>query len=777
VAILSNGKARRISTGDQRLDTISTRDDECDPFGRKRNGDAPQTRSTYLGDVTGGTSAYRWTMGLGGEPDLSKPYFQHPWVYACVSALSRAASSVPARLDRRLASGEYEQDVSAALSVSLGMPNPLQSQRKFFRSICTSQMLYGETFIILLKRDEEGRMVPVRSVGGSGMMAKIEQPEEFWPVRGDLADAIIDPKTKLPSAWRFSTGGGYVDYPAYSIVQIAEVNPYSPAGLRGAGPMQAAYRTASKDFIIDRYDEALLTNGGSPGGVLSVDGPLTDADQRAIREAWQEAHGRPESHRKTAVLPQGTEYKEIGMSPQAMEHEKLREWDRQTILSIFGVPPVVLGLETINYATAREQNRIFWETSVLPYLDFLKDELQHKLVNRINSPDAELRLDFDITGVSALREDMTAKVDRALKIYTEGNRSFNESARLSGWDITEEELVGGDERWVPSSQIPAEVGAQQTLDTATAPPREAPEQERDLAEVGREVEEELPESGIEWPSVIDTEEKRDAYWKTYTEQEEEVIEVVHKRTYRVYRDLLLSVRKTLKAIAGKKDVSSQIETKAFTDAELERLLKINVQEWGALLAQEIAPQLKLSQVAAAGGVAAEIGARATITSVTDPFIVEFYKDYPVYLAEGATTTLARDVKKAILKALLDEDLGTVSSLSEAIRVALEPTLSSVDQTIRKLNARAARIARTETIKANNGARVQEMRLDGVKRHTWLSSRDSGVRDAHKPGVGLDGVTVKVGEPFAPGLRFPGDGRAAAAQVVNCRCTTVPVLKE
>ena len=112
------------------------------------------------------------------------------------------------------------------------------------------------------------------------------------------------------------------------------------------------------------------------------------------------------------------------MTPQAMEHEKLRDWDRQTILSIFGVPPVVLGLETINYATAREQNRIFWETTVLPYLDFLRDEIQHKLIRRINSPDRELLLDFDITGVSALREDMDAKVERTLKLYEKGHRDL-----------------------------------------------------------------------------------------------------------------------------------------------------------------------------------------------------------------------------------------------------------------------------------------------------------------------------------------------------------------
>jgi SPP1 gp7 family putative phage head morphogenesis protein len=762
--ITSNGQGSRstIPQSDQRPQAGASREDVREPYAR-RGGAAALTKASYMGD-----SAYRWTLGLGGEPDLSKPYAQHPWVYACVAAIGRASSSVPARLDRKLPSGEMERDETSQLAKSLGMPNPLQSQRKFFRAISTSQMLYGETFLILLRRDPDGRMVPVRAAnGGGGMMARIEQPEEFWPVRGDLIEAVLDPNTKLPAAWRMQTGSGQVEYPAHSVVQIAEVNPYNP--LRGMGPMQAAYRTAAKDFVIDRYDEALLQNGGSPGGVLSVDGPLTDADQRAIREAWQEAHGRPESHRKTAVLPQGTEYKEIGMTPQAMEHEKLRDWDRQTILSIFGVPPVVLGLETINYATAREQNRIFWETTVLPYLDFLKDELQHKLVNRINSPDSELRLDFDITGVSALREDMDAKVDRSMRIYTEGHRSFSEAAHLAGWDISEEELDGSDERWVPSTLIPASVGATQTEVGGASPPEEP----RRSVEVERAAEE-IVEAAREWPVYLDTEEKRLAYWKLYTAEEDKVISKVHKRTYRVYRDLLLSVRKRLKAIAaGKKEAAASIETKAFTDAELERLLAINTAQWSELLADQIEDLLKHSQVSAAGGVAAQIGVAATISTIEDPFIVAFYADYPVYLAEGPTSDLALDIRKAILKNVSSDSIGSVNSLREAIRLTLAENLSSVDHLISILDNRADRIARTETIKANNGARVAEMKNNEIERHTWLSSRDNAVRSSHRT---LDGTTVKVDEEFAYGLKFPGDKSADAGQAVNCRCTTIPVIK-
>jgi len=873
---------------DHRLEEAPGRDDDISPYKRRGDGAASTTKSHYMGD-DGMGSAYRWTIALGGDPDMKRPYAQHPWVYAAVSAIGRSASAVPARLQSQSA-GTYETDTRSKLFQLLEMPNPLMSQRKFFRQICTSQQLYGETFLILLKRGADGQMRPMEAVSGSGMMATIDMPDEIWPVRGDLVEAVMDEKTKLPSHWRFQARGGYMEYPVHSVVQIAEVNPYNP--LRGMGPMQAAYRTAAKDFIIDRYDEALLQNGGSPGGVLSVDGPLTDADQRAISQAWQEAHGRPDQHRKTAVLPQGTKYQEIGMSPQAMEHEKLRDWDRQTILSMFGVPPVVLGLETLNYATAREQNRIFWESTVMPYLDFLTDELQYKFIRRLRGTESSLILDFDISEVSAMREDMDAKVNRAIKLYQEGHRSFAEAARLSGWDITEQEIEGADDRYVLANLVrvsgdePGLVGnvtGEQPEEEPEEPDEEeieADEDEEDMPEEERAVDPDklnevyatwrktvnmsaselerwsknpcsrkaslnptavinrnlrllrkkksewnardirdanrtisfvsrmkgmpkgkpvtegcpskrdislknwaynpdkasrafVPETR-EWPDWLGSEAQREEYSRKAVTNMDATMGVVQRRTKRVQREMVLFARKRVRDIAaGAKSVPSKIKA-VITEAEIARLLGIELKYWGQELAGAIGAPLQRQMVDAALVLAGEIAANPTILTVDDPFVVDFYKDLPVYLAEGPQSTLAKSIHKAIMDAVMSvEGVGTVATLSQAIREALPQVESALEAEILKLEARADRIAATETTKAYNGARVEEMRRNGIEYHQWLSARDSVVRDSHAIGTGVDGEVRQVGDLFSNGVSYPGEGGAApASEVVNCRCTTI-----
>jgi HK97 family phage portal protein len=421
----------------------TSRQDETAPFPRKSSGF--QTSKLYS-DTDAGRYGYRFMMQLAGDATLTRPYAQHPWVNACVSAIARAVSSVPLVVQRQTSDGEMEPVESGPLVDLFAMPNALMSQRKWLESISQTQSLYGETFLIMMTK-ENGVIRPIQPHD------RIRVPDELWPVRGDLLEEIIDDKTQLPRAWRMATKAGSVELDHRSVVQIAQANPYNP--LRGMGPMQAAYRTAAKDFVLDRYDEALLSNGGSPGGVLSVEGHLTDADSRAIAAAWREAHERPDQHRKTAVLPQGTTYEEIGFSPHEMEFEAMRAWNRETIMSVFGVTKPIIGLtEGLNYASSQSAFRAFWEVTVTPFLEFLADELQTKFVRRLIGPEQMYRVQFDTSGVAALREDADSKIERTLKLFAQGGRTFREAAELAGMNLDDVDLEHVEQAYMPVSQVP-----------------------------------------------------------------------------------------------------------------------------------------------------------------------------------------------------------------------------------------------------------------------------------------------------------------------------------
>ena len=117
-----------------------------------------------------------------------------------------------------------------------------------------------------------------------------------------------------------------------------------------------------------------------------------------------------------------------------------------------------------------------------------------------------------------------------------------------------------------------------------------------------------------------------------------------------------------------------------------------------------------------------------------------------------------------------------SSLEEGF--SLTRTTDAIDLLFSEFSrARAATIARTETTKAYNMATLNGYSQSGaVDEKEWLSAGDSEVRDEefnHR----IDGEKRKLFARFSNGLQFPGEPGGEAGNVINCRCTTLPVVKE
>lgn len=95
--------------------------------------------------------------------------------------------------------------------------------------------------------------------------------------------------------------------------------------------------------------------------------------------------------------------------------------------------------------------------------------------------------------------------------------------------------------------------------------------------------------------------------------------------------------------------------------------------------------------------------------------------------------------------------------------------------------RARTVARTETMAAVNGGVFRAAVLDARERgdvapaKVWLATEDTRTRPTHDQ---ADGQRTLLESPFRVGgsdLMFPGDPRGAAGEVINCRCTMLPVV--
>ena len=95
--------------------------------------------------------------------------------------------------------------------------------------------------------------------------------------------------------------------------------------------------------------------------------------------------------------------------------------------------------------------------------------------------------------------------------------------------------------------------------------------------------------------------------------------------------------------------------------------------------------------------------------------------------------------------------------------------------------RARTVARTETLAAVNAGVFRAAELDAQARgdvapfKVWLSTADRRTRPTHRE---ADQQRTLLSEPFVVGgaqLLYPGDPTGPAQEVINCRCTLLPVV--
>lgn len=95
--------------------------------------------------------------------------------------------------------------------------------------------------------------------------------------------------------------------------------------------------------------------------------------------------------------------------------------------------------------------------------------------------------------------------------------------------------------------------------------------------------------------------------------------------------------------------------------------------------------------------------------------------------------------------------------------------------------RARTVARTETMGAVNAGAFRSAELEAQARgdvapaKVWISTADDRTRPTHRA---ADQQRTLLRSPFVVGgseLLFPGDPRGPAAEVIQCRCTMLPVV--
>lgn len=174
------------------------------------------------------------------------------------------------------------------------------------------------------------------------------------------------------------------------------------------------------------------------------------------------------------------------------------------------------------------------------------------------------------------------------------------------------------------------------------------------------------------------------------------------------------------------------------------------------------------------GVLAEAWRRVTTAGQpdTDPFVRDYLN------AAGNRMSNTPDEVYGLI--VIEVERGMTQGLAlERVRDAVQEILTASGTPYWR--NRAMTVARTETMGAVNAGIFRSAELEAEQRgdpapfKVWLSTEDNRTRPTH---VTADQQRTLLSSPFVVGgaqLMFPGDPRGPAAEVINCRCSMLPIV--
>lgn len=368
--------------------------------------------------------------------NLTEPYSQHVWTYACINSIARNIAGVNYMVKQGKTA--VRPSTNKPLNALFERPNPHMTEYDLFLATMIYMESEGECLWVLDREDEN------------------EIPKGIFPVSGKTWKLVLQRDNDLFSpvkAWVYEGGRQEpVPFKPYQIVQFKYFSPEFP--LRGLAPLKAADMALKTDSYAAHYNLEFFRQGGDPGGVLTADGKLNEDQYTRIKKSWDSRHKGASNAHRIAVLEGGLKYQQVGVKQRDMQFLDQRKWNRDEILAAFGVPKSEVSVyEDVNFATARSQDKGYWHKSLIPKMRHLESTIHHQLLAPLGGNYTGA---FDLSVVEALQEELTTKFKLGRAMMEQGYTQSQINERLDlGMDAMDTEI--SDVSFVPSNLIPAEI--------------------------------------------------------------------------------------------------------------------------------------------------------------------------------------------------------------------------------------------------------------------------------------------------------------------------------
>jgi HK97 family phage portal protein len=275
---------------------------------------------------------------------------------------------------------------------------------------------YGHSLELLLSRPNEqmssNYLMHFQSMhldtGGNALFKKLRaggRYRELWPLNPVRAENIVDESGNQVGYFRIQEKQGTKDIPVDMVIHAQRPNPLNPYW--GMSPLQSLAYTVDADVAMVRANRSLANNNNMPPAVITDQNIKTPQQlietQEALDVRWsQDLKGKP------LVLPNGTHFLRLALTPQELDYLASREWNVREICAPFDVLPSIFDPTSATYSNLSASIEYMWEAGVIPQLGVIRDALNLGLISREES--STLRVTYDLSEVKALKVQFTRAV-------------------------------------------------------------------------------------------------------------------------------------------------------------------------------------------------------------------------------------------------------------------------------------------------------------------------------------------------------------------------------
>lgn len=241
--------------------------------------------------------------------------------------------------------------------------------------------------------DLEGEAFWIKERNGLGV------PVAAWPVSPAWVQNTPTPSNRF---FRVSFRGWQGNIPDTEILWLVSHDPANPYA-RGSGMARALADELETDEYAARFTRQTFLNQNRPDFIIYPKAPSTwnEPERARLQQEWRAQHeGFWRAMRARFASREVGVYEFGETSMRNLQMVQLREFERDLIRQVWGVPPVILGLiePGQSRATAEVENFIFAKWVLQPRLEAFRAMLQERLV-----PEYDDRLILDYT--SPVKED------------------------------------------------------------------------------------------------------------------------------------------------------------------------------------------------------------------------------------------------------------------------------------------------------------------------------------------------------------------------------------